>query len=264
MNSKLPLLAVVPAVLAVVSWTLDAVLHHPNVALSETVAGTAALICLAILWLRPPARPAVWFLVAAFGLSIAGDLALTFRTSDTGFIVGIGFFLLAHLGFLTYAMKRVKFSWARAGIVAVPFLVLYFAVFLPSQGLRGSPALAAAVLAYLLVSCVSLAASIDVKSHSPARWIYTIGIVSLVVSDALIAFDDFLGVTSVGPWIMPLYYLCHVLVVVSVTLEYSFGISTPTFTTRTHNMGVPSVNLDHALQLAGELDDQAMLDRRAD
>jgi len=225
MNSKLPLLAVVPAVLAVVSWTLDAA-HHASVVLSETVAGTAALICLVILWRRPSARPAIWFLVAAFVLSIAGDLALTFRATDTEFIVGIGFFLVAHIGFLTYATKRVRFSWVRAAIVAVPFLVLYFAVFLPSPGLRGSPALAAAVLAYLLVSCVSLAASIDVKTHSPARWIYTAGIVSLVVSDALIAFADFLDVKSVGPWIMPLYYLCHVLVVVSVTLEYATSADT--------------------------------------
>jgi len=222
MSPQWRLLPLAPAVLAVIAWVLESPLDQPNKVLTESVAISCAAICVALL-ITPRNRVAgrvwLWAIAAAMVLSVIGDLFLTFRTSDTGFVVGIGFFLLAHLGFLTYALKRVRFRWLVLVVIAIPLLVLYFVFFLPP--LITSPALAVAVLAYLLVSCFSLAAAIDLGSHSAARWVYAAGILSLVISDAFIAFDDFAGIKAVSPLIMPLYYLCHVLVAVSVILEYT-------------------------------------------
>ena len=215
-------LPLVPAVLAVISWVVEGVLNQSAQVLHQSVALTCAAICVVLLATprnRVAGRVWLWAIVAAMVLSVVGDLFLTNRTTDTGFIAGIGFFLLAHIGFLTYALKRVRFNWVVLVVIAIPLLVLYFVFFLPP--LRTSPALAVAVLAYLLISCFSLAATIDLSSRSAARWVYAAGILSLVISDAFIAFDDFAGMHAVSPLIMPLYYLCHVLVVVSVTIEFS-------------------------------------------
>ena len=216
------LLSLVPAVLAVISWVIEGVLNQSAQVLHQSVALSCAAICIALLAApgnRMAGRVWLWVIVAAMVLSVIGDLFLTNRTSDTGFIAGIGFFLLAHVGFLTYALKRVRFRWPVLVVIAIPLLVLYFVFFLPP--LRTSPALAIAVLAYLLVSCFSLSAAIDLGSRSAARWVYAAGILSLVISDAFIAFDDFAGMHAMSPLIMPLYYLCHVLVAVSVTIEFT-------------------------------------------
>ena len=229
------LLPLVPAVLAVIAWVLSNIVHTSTQVLHQTVALTAALICLALLATRrdpaadaTTARPTpntsyiwLWALVWAFATSIVGDLFLSNHTTDTGYILGIAFFLLAHLGFLTYTLKRVAFRWPVFIVILVVLLALYFIFFLPSPTLQASPAMAIAVLAYLLVSCFSLAATIDLSSRSAARWIFTAGIASLVISDACIAFSDFAGKAAFSAPIMPLYFLAHVLVVLSVTVEFT-------------------------------------------
>lgn len=220
------LMPLVPLVFAVVAWLQNTVFHVDNTFFREGVAGVAALICVTLVWLAPRSRDLagrrwLWALVVAFAMSMIGDLFLNNHTGNWGFIAGIFFFLLAHLGFWAYAASRVKFSWPILIVIAVALLALYFLVFLPSPGLSGNHALAIAVLAYLLVSCCSLTASIDRQSRSAARWVYTAGIFSLVISDALIAFNEFVGNQAVAPAIMPLYYLCHILVAWSVTLEFA-------------------------------------------
>ena len=186
--------------------------------LSEGVALTCALICVAIMvWASGDAW--LWALVAAFVLSIGGDMFLTYRTKDVHYVAGIALFLLAHLGFLAFAITRVPFSWLRFGVVAALGLVLYFAVLLPHSNLKKRPAMAVAVIVYIMISCASLAAALDLTSHSAARWVFAAGITSLAVSDIMIALRDFRGVSKVKPWVMPLYFLCHILVAVSVVLE---------------------------------------------
>jgi len=115
----------------------------------------------------------------------------------------------------------VQFSWWRFGIIAALGLALYFAALLPSPSLKNSPAMAVAVVVYMMVSCASLAAAIDPASHFAARWVFAAGITSLAVSDMMIAFRDFRGIKAVKPWVMPLYFLCHLLVIISVVIEYS-------------------------------------------
>ena len=229
------LLALVPTVLALIAYVLRFVVHTKAQTISEMVPLTAALICIAILRTKrnpvpdtTTARPTphtsyiwLWALVVAFSMSIIGDLFLHYHTTNTGYMLGIAFFLLAHLGYLTYALKRVAFRWPVFFVIVAALLVLYFVFFLPSPTLKSSLPMAVAVLAYLLVSCFSWAASIDISSRSLARWVFTAGISSIVISDACLALNDFAGLHQFDAPIMPLYFLAHVLVAFSVVLEFT-------------------------------------------
>ena len=186
-------------------------------ALAQGVPIGCALICILLLF-GASASTWLWALVAAFVLSIAGDMFLTYRTKDIHYVAGISFFLLAHIGYLVYAVTRVPFSWLRFGVIAALGLILYFTALLPHSSLAKRPAMAVAVVVYMMISCASLAAAID-PALSIARWVFAAGIAALAISDILIALRDFRGVSAVKGWVMPLYFLCHLLVITSVVIE---------------------------------------------
>jgi len=211
------LLPLIPACFAIGAVITRRITGRHNQWLAEGVAFSCALICGLVI--ITTGNPALWALVAAFALSIGGDMFLTYRTKDLHYVAGIGLFLLAHIGFLVYAVTRVPFSWLQFLVIAALGIAFYFTTLRASPNLKTSPALSIAVLVYMLVSCASLAAALDPTSHSPARWVFVAGIASLVASDIMIAFRDFRGVATIRPWIMPLYFLCHILVTVSVVTE---------------------------------------------
>ena len=214
-------LVAVPIAFAVAALIYTHTKGEDSLVLVEGVALSCAGICVAVWFIFSRNSNAVWFLVGAFILSVFGDYFMKDRGSDLNFILGISFFFLAHIGFLVYALRRVKFSWIVFLIVAVPLAAVYFAVFMPSKGLWGNWLLTAFGFVYLLVSSFSFSATIKLKGASKARWIYTAAIASLLISDILIAINDFLGFREIEFLIMPLYYLCHILVALSVVFEYS-------------------------------------------
>ena len=219
LRKQLFLLTAIPTIFMILSL----VAGSRNVILREGVAFTCALICVIAVFVLSKGSWALWFLVVAFCLSIVGDLFLRDINSDMDFILGILFFFLAHIGFLIYAMKRAKLSWPVFAVVTVPFLVFYFVGLVPSPGLSGNIPLSVAAMCYLLVSCLSFSVAISGAVRmpkSPTRWIFTAGIASLLISDTFLSIVDFIKYKGVAPQIMQLYYLSHVLIALSVTLEH--------------------------------------------
>ena len=170
-----------------------------------------------------------WVLVltGAFLISILGDYALRTRTSDVGFILGIAGYLAAHIGFQIYGWKFItgkkKFSWIVLAIILIPFSIFYFVFLLPSDSLQKNIFLAIAVLIYLLVSCFTLAISIDIKSgRKPSwTWIYAIGILCLLASDTLLALRHFVGHRTLNDlYMLPLFYTSYVFVAVSILIKH--------------------------------------------
>jgi uncharacterized membrane protein YhhN len=175
----------------------------------------------------PKSSPWLWALVGAFLISIVGDWFLRTRTSDTGFILGIAGYFFAHVGFLLYGWKfitgRRKFSWIVMAIITVPLLIFYIFSLWPSDALRGNPALAAAVLVYLIISCLTLAVSIDIKSGTKPSWtwVYAAGVFCLLASDTLIALRHFVGYdTLYRLYMFPLFYTSYGLITASIIIKY--------------------------------------------
>jgi uncharacterized membrane protein YhhN len=182
------------------------------------VPGLCALILLAHVRRFPPARRReIWAVVGAFAMSMVGDYFLSSRRGHPRFFeAGILTFLFAHLGYLRYALLN--------GSLHRLALILLLMGFIPYFGLAlspviGSPVIWVAVLLYLLVSCVSLAAAAGLKQPTQVRGFYVAGIGFVVFSDTIISFNEFLHYRALDGWILPTYYLAQLAVTSSVLLR---------------------------------------------
>lgn len=182
------------------------------------VPGLCALILVAFLRRCSPTRHReIWAVVAAFGMSMVGDYFLSNRRGPAHYFeAGIAAFFVAHLGYLRYSLLNGGFHRLA--------LVILLVVFVPYFGLVLSPtihggALWVAVLLYLLISCVGLAAAFGLKQPSRVKGFYVAGIGLVVFSDTIISFSEFLRYRELNAWILPTYYLAHLTITTSILLR---------------------------------------------
>ena len=102
------------------------------------------------------------------------------------------------------------------GVLLVAF-VPYFGLALSPP--IGSRVLWIAVLLYLLISCVSLAAAVGVKQAGWVKGFYVAGLGLVVFSDTVISFNEFLRYRALNGWILPTYYLAHLAITASILLR---------------------------------------------
>jgi len=89
-------------------------------------------------------------------------------------------------------------------------------------------ALAAAVLIYLIISCMTLAVAIDIKSGAKPSWtwFYAMGVACLLASDTLIALRHFGGdwFSNRGDWyrnyMFPLFFTSYGFIAASVVVKH--------------------------------------------
>jgi uncharacterized membrane protein YhhN len=159
-------------------------------------------------------RTAGILICLAFLLCIVGDLCLhNSGKAAILFMIGLGFFLLAHVCFITFSLKNGKMNWLVLGIVVTIYLVYYFAFLMP--GLEGIP-LKAGTLAYLLVSCVSVGAAAGLRTDKTTKGLYLAGIICIVVSDTQISIHNFLQAECLYWAMLPLYYAFQMLVTAAI------------------------------------------------
>lgn len=181
---------------------------RPWFALNAIVSLSCAAIVLA-------ARGAVSPLFFGLIVSVAADWFMAHKAGRTGwYLCGIGGFFAAHALFLWDVLLD-------ASLAPLPFLA--FALLAAGYGLylarrilpRVSDArMRLAIVLYMLISAASLAFSLAVPGA--AR---TLGLLCIVLSDTLIAESDFVGNRAARPWILPTYFLCHILLALSAVVE---------------------------------------------
>lgn len=175
--------------------------------------GSAGLGALAILWLmggKGFRRADLWMAIAAFAFSIVGDYFLSNRGGDPlMFVYGIGFFFLAHLGYLGYALCHGRLDLKVTALFCTGYLIFFFTSL---YGGISDPVLMWAALAYLFVSCFSMGAAWGISPAGNSRNLYLMGIGLILFSDTLIAFREFMAYTGWDFLILPTYYLAHLLV----------------------------------------------------
>lgn len=177
------------------------------------------LSCAAIVVLTNRGMPMLP-LVAALLLSVVGDYFMAHKSGKPmWYIYGISGFLLAHLGFMWYALSRFEGSPRIyiAGAALLAMIVWYLAArVLPKIG---DMPMKIAVSAYAVISVLSLIAASGLKGTTPFETLlFSIGIAMIAFSDTMIAENDFVGNKEVFGYIMPTYYLCHILVAASAVV----------------------------------------------
>ena len=182
--------------------------------------GSAGIGALAILWLiwKHGLRGADgWLAIGAFAFSIVGDYFLSNRGGDPMmFVYGIGFFFLAHLGYLGYALCHGRLNRSVTLLFCTGYLIFFFTALY--DGIS-DPVLLWAALAYLFVSCFSMGAAWGMQPGR-SRTLYLSGIALILFSDTLIAFREFMAYTRWDFLILPTYYLAHILVLGAVWALY--------------------------------------------
>lgn len=179
--------------------------------------GSAGFGALAVLMLMAGStfrRADLWLAIAAFVFSIVGDYFLSNRGGDAlMFVYGIGFFFLAHLGYLGYALCHGRLHKGVTALFCAGYLIFFFTSL---YGGISDPVLLWAALAYLFVSCFSMGAAWGIAPHGRSRTLYLVGIGLILFSDTLIAFREFMAYTRWDFLILPTYYGAHMLVMLAV------------------------------------------------
>ncbi len=156
----------------------------------------------------------VWFIIGAFVFSGLGDYFLSNRRGhEDYFVCGIAAFFVAHLGYLGFSLHNGQLHLTALGMLLAGYLPYFLFGLKPAIA---DPVLFTAVLLYLLISCVSLAAAAGLRLAPAGKWFYVFGLLMVVLSDTIISFSEFLQYRDLNRWILPTYYLAHVTVTASV------------------------------------------------
>ncbi len=190
----------VPALLGVIGYTTDALPAKVG------VPGSCALILIVFFWNQRMRDH--WWVVAAFAFSMIGDAFLSNKGDDEMmFVYGIGGFFLAHLGYLGFPLVNGRINRIALAVLYAGYIPFYIWSLRPAID---DTVLSVAVLIYLLISCLVLAAAIGLRTPGWLRRSYIAGVALIVISDTFIAFNEFLDFTTFNELILPTYYLAHI------------------------------------------------------
>ena len=203
-----------------ISATL-ALLHYGFVFKSGSAAVAILILLLMFLYRQLRSREMIP-LILAFSFSIVGDWFLSHRDGEImRFIYGIVFFFFAHTGYLWYALLKGTMRWRFTIILLMAYLLFFLLVLYPTIT---NKALILAVLAYLIISVVSLGAAMGIMGDKRSRLAFVLGISLILFSDTIIALREFIGYHSLNELILPAYYLSHIFIACSVLIRQSLKI----------------------------------------
>ncbi len=171
------------------------------------VPGSCAIILLLLFRKHLNAMPDIWFVIAAFLFSIAGDWFLSNKgDSFVMFSAGIGLYLFAHLGYLLFALRNGRMHKLFTVALLAGYLLFFFVRLYPAID---ETVLLIAVLVYLLISCFSLGAAFGIRLNPVVRWTYFAGVTLVLLSDTIIALNEFTSYGALNFLILPTYYAAH-------------------------------------------------------
>ena len=122
------------------------------------------------------------------------------------FSAGIGLYLFVHVGYLAFAMRNGRIARLFTLILLAGYLLFFFVKLYPALD---DTILQVAVLLYLLISCFSLGAAMGIKLAPIVKWSYFAGVTLVLISDTIIALNEFTSYGALNFLILPTYYAAH-------------------------------------------------------
>ncbi len=122
------------------------------------------------------------------------------------FSAGIGFYLFAHLGYLLFALRNGRMHKLFTVALLAGYLLFFFVRLYPAID---ETVLLIAVLVYLLISCFSLGAAFGIRLNPVVKWTYFAGVTLVLLSDTIIALNEFTSYGALNFLILPSYYAAH-------------------------------------------------------
>lgn len=150
----------------------------------------------------------LWYVFAAFFFSIGGDWFLSNKAdSFMIFSLGIGLYLIAHIGYMGFALLNGRIHRTFTSIILIGYLLFFFFFLFP---FIDDTVLMIATFLYLLISCFSIGAAAGIKLRPVVKWAYFIGVALVLFSDTIIALYEFIGYRELNFLILPTYYGAHI------------------------------------------------------
>ena len=160
-----------------------------------------------------------WYLPAAFLASIAGDYFLSFKEGkESYFVFGIALYFLAHVGYLLYIVMSFDINLTVFAAVLAALSAGYLIYFFVSLKKNVSGVMTAAVLMYLVISCVVLAFAVSAAAAPFVRILMATAIALIVLSDTVIAESEFMNRKRFSFLILPTYYAAQILLCASFVI----------------------------------------------
>lgn len=171
---------------------------------------TTLLIASSVLTADRPPEP--WLLLA-FAFAAAGDIALMFE-GLRAFLLGLGSFFVAHLGFVVVFGQDIGWQQVPAWSLGfVIYAIAFFSWLLPKTGALRWPTLAYGLV--LTVMVLAAAAAFDV-APGQATQLALAGALLFAVSDSVLAVRQFAGpYRGAQPLILSTYWLSMGLIAAS-------------------------------------------------
>lgn len=158
-------------------------------------------------------------LAAGLFVSVVADWFLCHQSGHSErFLYGVIGFFVAHCLFAAYAVARYSFNVP--AVIAAAVLFAGFGAYMYFRALPGvADGLKIPIVAYMLISVMSLYAAFSMKAPVFEKALYIAGIASIVFSDTMIAENIFVGVKAAGKLVHPTYYACHWLIALSALIR---------------------------------------------
>ncbi len=159
----------------------------------------------------------IYYLLTAFCFSILGDYFLSFREGKKNFyLYGILGFFIAHVFYLLYVLQKSP-RWIIT-VVLFLFLIIVFTVYFFVRIVKHiqETSMKWAVFFYLFISSLTLSVTLTCTTSLIERILLALGVGLIVISDVCIAENDFAENHLFYRFILPTYYLAHILLTASV------------------------------------------------
>ncbi|WP_338753159.1 lysoplasmalogenase [Bacillus sp. FJAT-52991] len=171
------------------------------------------IILLASTGLKEPTFYVMWVLVGLL-FSVCGDIFLMLPSNK--FLQGLTSFLIAHICYIiafTNGLQDFIIEW-RIIVPLALFGIFYYSFLYPSLKKEGNLVLQIGVMMYIAVICLMFTQSYVTGS----QWA-VIGSFSFLVSDAILAYDQFhKQFRTAHYYVMITYYLAQYLIALSLVL----------------------------------------------
>ena len=217
LNRKPYLLLIIPLVLAVLA------VAGFGFFFKAAVPGSCILILAYLYRGRLKTETDTWFVLAALFFSIVGDRFLSNKgDSFMMFSAGIGLYLLAHVGYLWFALRNGHLHKLFTIVVLTGFLLFFILKLYPAID---DTVLMIAVLIYLLISCFSLGAAFGISLQPLVKWSYFAGVTLILFSDTIISLNEFTSYTVLNFLILPTYYAAHIAITFALIKRMKMDVS---------------------------------------
>lgn len=202
MPKKHYLILLLPLTCAILHFTQDCFIYRSLV----------SLLCSIILIIFPDSRfrkRSILLVSAGLFISISADWFMGHSNhTNVYFIYGVTLFFIAHCCYLIFSLINGKMNYKVLVILLIVYLPIFF--FLFASNINGT-IIYIAILSYLLISALSLSAAMGLSIGGITRFLFALGIGTLIASDTVIGFNMFSPYHLKGV-IMPTYFAFQLII----------------------------------------------------